>query len=216
MNVSLLMPVGFSDSRREAIFYWVLKRWMVLYPEWQICLGKDEPEDFNRSKARNAAFQQSDGEILVITDADTATTPENVQQAIEIVARTNAWVIAHQTYFSVDEQNTNLLLLEPCDYKFDPMGFSSSRCDWVMRNRSEAGVLVMTREAYEAAEGYDERFNGWGYEDNAFAAKLRNKWGEPQRTSGFVAHLWHPRGLDFEQPHIKDNEALLEEIKRAV
>jgi predicted glycosyltransferase involved in capsule biosynthesis len=82
-----------------------------------------------------------------------------------------------------------------------------------MRNKSQAGVLVMPREAYEAVEGYDERFKIWGYEDNAFAEKLNKKWCPALRTSGDVVHLWHARGLDFDHPDIDVNRKLFEEIR---
>lgn len=213
MNVSLLLPFASMDPRRIQIYAWVLARWMTLFPEWQICIGVDDPENFNRSRARNNAFMKADGDILVITDADTATTPGNVTQAIETVKRTRGWVIAHQTYYSLNETYTDYLLERPPNVGLEA-GLSSSKYNWVMNSRSEAGVLVMPREAYETVEGYDERFQDWGYEDNAFATKLRQKWGEPQRTTGSVIHLWHDPGLNFDQPHIKENEALLEEIRR--
>jgi len=124
-----------------------------------------------------------------------------------------AWVIAHHIYWSLTSQFTDVILELPPET--NNLGDFYANSDWKMVDKSDAGVLVMTRDAYEAIEGYDERFNGWGYEDNAFASKLRKFWGPSERTKGEVAHLWHPRGLDFEQPHIKENEQLLNEIKAA-
>lgn len=218
--VSLLIPFGFDDPRRDEIFRWVYARWKTTFPHFQICLGVDPSwqemggdSTYNRSRARNDAFRQADGDILVISDADTACGPHNVQEAIHIVRETGCWVIAHTVYYSLTEDFTEKLLRCEPDSDLHVRPFSY---DWKMVNRSEAGVLVMPREAYETAEGYDERFQGWGYEDNAFAAKLKKRWGEPQRTYGDMFHLWHPRGdADFSQPHIKDNERLFEEIRDA-
>lgn len=220
-TVSVLIPTGFKDRRRHEIYLWTTQRWMMLFPDFQICLGTcldpDDPnkvagpETYNRSEARNNAFQSADGEILIITDADTATSHQNVLDAVDLVSRTQSWVIAHRTYHSLTQEYTDALLQDRPDVQLRPP-FPSH---WTMRNKSQAGVLVMPREAYETVEGYDERFNGWGYEDNAFAEKLDKKWSPALRTSGEVVHLWHERGLDFEQPHIKENEALYEEIKAA-
>ncbi len=210
-SVSLLIPTGFKEMRRHQIYLWTTQRWMMQFPEFQICLGWSDPLNYNRSEARNKAFQQADGEIIVITDADTATSPANVKAALDLSIRTQSWVIAHRTYHSLTEQYTDALLQESPDVPLRP----PFPAHWTMRNKSQAGVLVMPREAYETVEGYDERFDGWGYEDNAFAEKLNKKWSPALRTSGEVVHLWHSRGLDFEQPHIKENEALFEEIKAA-
>lgn len=220
--VSLLIPYGFDDPRREEIFMWTLTRWRHHFPDWQACLAVDPywqemggRDTYNRSRARNRAFQKADGDILVLADADTACNKENVEQAVYIARTTNAWVIAHRTYYSLNEETTDELLQKPAD---TPLTVKPLSYDWKMLNKSEAGVLVMPREAFEAVEGYDERFAGWGYEDNAFAETLKQKWGPPQRTPGDMFHLWHPRGEDtndpatFEQPYIKENEALLERI----
>jgi predicted glycosyltransferase involved in capsule biosynthesis len=214
-NVSLLVPAGFTDRRRHEIYLWVMNRWLSQFPDWQVCIGEDDPTNYNRSRARNEAFSKAYGDILVISDADTVTSMDNIEKAIAQCLATESWIIAHEFYYSLSEEFTDYLLERPPTVELASVP-SRSMYNWVMHNKSEAGVLVMPRGAYEAADGYDERFNGWGYEDNAFASKLRKAWGEPQRTSGQVCHLWHDPGLNFQQPHIKENEALFEEIKNAV
>lgn len=222
-TVSCLMPFGFDDPRRHEIYLWTATRWKMMFPDWQFCFGVDPAwqemggsPTFNRSRARNNAFQQADGDILVLTDADTACNRENVEDALKIARTTNAWVIAHHIYYSLKEDYTTNLLREAEDIELHAKPFSY---DWKMLERSEAGVLVIPREAWETVEGYDERFHGWGYEDNAFAESLKQKWGAPERTAGDMFHLWHPRGENtndpatFEQPYIKENEALLQQIK---
>lgn len=73
-TVSLLMPTGFTDKRRHEIYLWTMARWQRLFPEWQFCEGHSDPTNYNRSQARNDAYRQADGELLVITDADCITT----------------------------------------------------------------------------------------------------------------------------------------------
>lgn len=212
--ISLLMPVGFTDRRRHEIYLWTMSRWRGQFPEWQFCEGTSSPTNYNRSQARNDAYRQADGEILVITDADCITNKANVLEAIRLVTSGKAaWVIAHHTFYSLTKEFSDALLVLPPE--IDDLGDFYVNSDWKMVDRSDAGVLVVPRDAYESIKGYDERFNGWGYEDNAFAIKLRKFWGPSQRTRGDVAHLWHPRGEDFEQPYIKDNEKLYEEIRAA-
>lgn len=208
------MPTGFTDKRRHEIYLWTMARWQRQFPNWQFCEGHSDPTNYNRSEARNDAYRQADGELLVITDADCVTSKANVHEAMEMVLSSKAaWVIAHHIYYSLTKQFTDVILELPPET--NNLGEFYPNSDWKMVDKSDAGVLVMMREAYDAVQGYDERFNGWGYEDNAFATKLRKLWGPSQRTRGEVGHLWHPRGLDFDQPHIKHNEKLYGEIKAA-
>lgn len=211
--ISLLIPFGSNDKRRREIFLWVLARWQCLHPDLEICLGSSDLDNFNRSEARNRAFDMSTGDLLVISDADTFTTPDNVEAAIQMVEAGVPWVIAHHTYYSLAEPFTDQLLHGPPDVAMHPSIWVSN---WKMVQKSQAGVLVMPRDAFERAGGYDERFQGWGYEDNAFAVRLDREWGQNERTSGNMFHLWHDPGENFSQPHIKENERLLEETKNAV
>ena len=212
-SVSLLLPFGSRDPRRIKIYLWIRRRWMSLFPDWQICLGSDpDLDNFNRSKARNNAFLHADGDILVITDADTATTPENVEAAIALCERTQSWVIAHEIYHSLTKEHTDQILEQSPDMILTP----PYQSNWTMRKKSMAGVLVMPHEAYDAAGLYNERFHGWGYEDVDMAERLDKRWSPALRTSGEVIHLWHDPGLNFQQPHIKENEALLEETRRGL
>ena len=53
------------------------------------------------------------------------------------------------------------------------------------------------RKDYEAVEGFDESFVGWGHEDADFVLRLHN--AGVQRKNGFFAtevyHLWHPESV---------------------
>lgn len=210
--ISLIIPFGSTDPRRQQIFSWVLNRWEALFPDWEICLGSSDLDNFNRSAARNRAFEMSSGDIIVISDADTITTPENVNAAIDMVADDTPWVIAHNVYYSLTEEaTTNFLAADPA---VDLTRFAWT-AHWKMAQRSQAGVLVMPREAFWQV-GYDERFQGWGYEDNAFAETMDHVWGKHQRTRGDMLHLWHDPGENFKQPHIKYNEKLLQDIRNGL
>jgi hypothetical protein len=51
----------------------------------------------------------------------------------------------------------------------------------------------VSREAYEAVGGMDERVRGWGQEDSAFAHAVRTLFGPPVVLAGECVHLYHPR-----------------------
>jgi hypothetical protein len=52
--------------------------------------------------------------------------------------------------------------------------------------------MVMRASAWLEAGGMDERFTGWGYEDNAWYAKVAQTIGPPVHHAGVAWHLWHP------------------------
>ena len=55
--------------------------------------------------------------------------------------------------------------------------------------------LSATRDDVWAVNGFDERYKGWGFEDEDFARRLARVgvWREFAPLAASVAHLWHPR-----------------------
>lgn len=219
-SVSLIIPFASEDIRRLQIFDWVEERWHEVCPGFEFVVGHDDPHDFNRSKARNRAFGESTGDIIVISDADTVCPMDNILNAIHRVEhcqdrhsdKSCFWEIAHTNYYSLTEEYTSWLLMQPPSMVLKTPG--PGQYDWMMKARSTAGVLVMERRAYEAIGGYNEEFNGWGWEDTDFAVRMTKETGPPYRGGGPMLHLWHPRGLDFDQPFIDHNKALYERSVR--
>ncbi len=56
------------------------------------------------------------------------------------------------------------------------------------------GIFAVSRDAFEALGGEDERFTGWGMEDAAFRHALTAFYGEPSapRPGSVLRSLWHP------------------------
>jgi predicted glycosyltransferase involved in capsule biosynthesis len=58
-----------------------------------------------------------------------------------------------------------------------------------------AAIWGVWRQDYEAVDGFDESFVGWGHEDADFVLRLHN--AGINRKNGFAAtevfHLWHPQ-----------------------
>ncbi|MFK4998906.1 galactosyltransferase-related protein [Bacillus sp. N9] len=55
------------------------------------------------------------------------------------------------------------------------------------------GINVVPRKHFETVGGFDERFVGWGGEDDAFAASLNTLCGYVKRLDATIYHLWHKR-----------------------
>jgi GT2 family glycosyltransferase len=74
------------------------------------------------------------------------------------------------------------------------------------------GIFVIGREPYLRLGGFDERFRGWGGEDDAMTIKLRRAGMRLAECGERPAlHLSHPRGPESTQgqPNYSSNRQLL-------
>jgi glycosyltransferase involved in cell wall biosynthesis len=209
--ISVLIPYRPDNGIRDRIFDWTLRYWRSLLPTTQFSLAGYTGEPFNRAAARNEAFAQSTGDLLVIVDADTVIPRRQFFDALELVeSRQVPWMIPYTVYYNLREEESELLMDDGSGPMQEPTVWEHRLTD------SVAGVLIVPRAAFEAVNGYDERFVGWGGEDRAFAMALDTLWGPHTRSEGYVQHLWHPRGdADFTQPEWHRNALLLRQYQGA-
>lgn len=214
-DVSVLIPWRKGNVERETIFRWTQLRWLDLLPEAELVVASDDSEPFNRSRARNTAFANSMGDVLVIADADTIVPDQGaIERAIK-AAEAGEWVLPYDIYYNASQPLTARLLgRRPSVVVPEP-----EPEQWEFRlTDSISGVLVLPRAAFEAVGGYDENFEGWGFEDRAFADALGTLWAPLTRLPGFVVHLWHPvaPGDGFANPEIHANQRRWMQYRRAV
>src|SRR5690606_6432787 len=142
--------------------------------------------------------------------------PAFVSGAIDLVKGGAPWVIAYDVnlYYNLSMWATERYLrLSPAvQISIPKIG------EYDHKITSWAGMLVMTREAFVEVGGYDERFMGWGYEDNAFAEAADCILGKHRRVlNGYAVHLYHPVPVDgaFAQPNIEYNRRLYSRYSKA-
>lgn len=214
MDLSVLIPYGGDEEWRDRNFNWLLRRYGDLLPGAQIVIGSSE-EPFNRGEARNRAFSQCSADTLLIADADTLFHVDQIEAAIQMLKWRRTWVIPYTWYYNLSREVTNSILnLDPTETIMEP----TSPASYEHKVESWAGLLVMSRIAFETVGGYDERFQGWGYEDNAFRLAMDTLWGQHERVAwGYCLHLWHPAAEEdrFGQPHIYENRARFRDYEAA-
>lgn len=204
MKVSVLVPYRYSSLHKQKLFDFVMSR-IYCTLGWNIVVG-DAPGEFSRGGSINRAAELSDADVFVLCDADTIANPEYLQAAVDI-APASGWVLPYTMYYNLDEIETEHIVTSPSTIRLLPPKHSIHALDYVV-----SGILVLSREAFEAVGGYDERFIDWGFEDDAFASSLKSLVGPTVRIEGFVSHLWHPienaTGNPFDHPFIDHNRAL--------
>ncbi len=128
------------------------------------------PRPFNLAAARNTIVDQaftSEGQVaavVILNDADTIPEAEPVREAVRDAIVDD---LVHLPY--------HLYRLEDGHY---------------IRG-AQSGVLVMTPKAWLTTNGQDEHFEGWGFEDSAFALAQTTLNGPLVRHKGTVLALGH-------------------------
>lgn len=181
MDVSILLPWRPDGGIRDRIFYgYVLPRWTETGAD--VCVGEDDPEGpFNCSRAQNRAFRQAKHDRLFMIGADTLPDRGALVWARAHLIHTYHWFPIFEKTGYYSEADTERILSGA-----DP---DSIELDYVLPFCT--GPVALTRDAYVATGGMDERFSGWGYEDAAFRQTLAGLFGAPPALPATARCLWH-------------------------
>lgn len=223
MRVSVI--VAFRDSsesqHRQRLWDFIRHR-LEREHDFEIVVGTDDGVDpFNKCVALNRAAAQATGDVFYLLDSDSWVPPANVDAAVSCIETDpDRWWRPWQVKVKLSELHTKrvLELGDRWDGQVPP--------DWLRRaeNRNRywaAPPLMLHRDLWFAVGGMDERFRGWGHEDDAFGWALRAFYGPSESIPGLCVHLWHPRrgrsGRDFweGQERQSPNHALAQQYRRA-
>ena len=192
-------------------------------PAWGFERRYDDPME--RSATRNvlAARALEQGiDILVFIDADSIPSPTALIESIGHVMRTKHWLFPYSTYYNLTEKGSEDFKENPPWKHWRPEdGYEYEYVfpgpDPYDRPPAVGGSVILHREVWEKVRGYDERFQGWGGEDRAFALALETLAGDSVRYPAPIYHLWHPAPENdrFGHPNWDYNRQLLERYQSA-
>lgn len=164
-------------------------------------------QGFRLAAARNLAARVAQGEILVMTDGDCIPFEDTLEPHAER-CRSGQAQTGERCY--LDENETQLVTASGLNLAV--IGARARRAgagrlwrqSWKNRFYSATGLkprpklltanAAVHRDDFERVNGFDERFVGWGYEDEDLARRLRRvgvKILDACRES-LVLHLFHP------------------------
>ncbi|QCJ41548.1 glycosyltransferase [Bacillus sp. S3] len=212
-NVSIIVPFQTDHGPRAKAFEWIKRYYARVMPEAELCLGLINEEDINKSKAVNLAAKQATKDIFVIADADVVYNPNIIVEAIRLLDKA-AWVVPFTEVYNIEWQGTKRLLKTKPTWPIDIKYEECSKSKWVYEGFA-GKLFIIPRENFEAVGGFDERFIGWGGEDDAFSHAVRTLCGEIVNVKGKIFHLWHPSSNYQTNPHGKANADLLGRYKQA-
>jgi hypothetical protein len=162
-----------------------------------VLAGNDGP--FNKSWGLNVAARHALADVLVVADADLIVPIKALSSAIAACRDGLNAVNPYATLIDLAPDATKSLRKEGLD-RLDSLAARDI-------NRSAqgeqlcfcGGAYVIRRSAYERLGGQDERFLGWGGEDDAMSIKVLTLLDKTATLAGATAyHLHHTRrGADI-------------------
>lgn len=164
---------------------------------WQLLVSAEGPAGpFNRSAALNDAYAYSmfgrDVDVVIVADADSMVSEEQLARAIHTARITGRLTVAHDRWVNIEtHERAAFLAGEPVNERRVRRG-AHLRPRLMVRN-SVSSMLVIPAALWDEVGGFDDRFVGWGFEDRAFHRMCERTRGGYERIPGPVWHLDHDR-----------------------
>ncbi|MEJ5244079.1 MAG: glycosyltransferase [Bacteroidota bacterium] len=203
--------------------------------EIKIKYVRQEHKGFRAGRSRNNGVAISEGDILVFFDSDVIVTKNYLKTTVDFLLKNNNYFISNYPVRLTKEQ-TNLLTLnevETFDFRIitfkqrfkiirqyieDKFYSATNR----LRKRSKrkapklrGGFSAILRKDYFEVNGYDERFIGWGNEDDNLGKRLYMKGLNGANTGlfEFPIHLYHE---PFHNNGERVNKNIANELKKEI
>ena len=159
-------------------------------PEWvdYYHLKVDESALYNRSLSFNYGVTKANSELLILHDNDLLVPRCYAKVHFDYFKKGYELVNQKRYIFGLNQQDT-VKILASGDIE---MGYCPQ---YILQNAKGGGSLAITKQAYERIGGYDNRFQGWGGEDNELWQRAQVLKIYPFAQLPLI-HLWHPPQSD--------------------
>ena len=190
MAIPVFVPRRSDGGHRDELWNFIrVEYWASMF--YRIIEGESPDGPFNRAAAINdAARKAGNWDVAVVADGDAWVPEQNLDRAIMQARKTGKLVSALSEVYELDEDTSRHVT--SCG--FHALDHTRAERVRVRDLETQSLCVVVPRPLFEAVHGFDERFVGWGGEDNAFWRACEIVGGTPERISGPAYHLWHPSG----------------------
>ena len=223
MDLSIIMAYKSDNGGlRDKHLHWTLFRYKLMFPEAEIIISEDKQsnlskdwEGFNKSRFINFGVKNATRNNLLITDIDVVLSKKTIEEGTR-VAKDHSLVMPVFNLYRLTESTTMDILSKPPNINMPKIDLSK-QSKLIREGTYPCGFHIITKEHYIQSGGYDERFVGWGREDNAFQRVVMTMVDKPyMRLDADVYHLWHPRNLKHNTEARNDDvkKELMDKYKR--
>jgi hypothetical protein len=225
-----------KDASRRANLFAVLQ-WLAGYPQFEPILIEQDtvprldgglphpgckhvfafnPGPFNKSWGLNVGFRHGQGAWLAFADADVVL-GNALREALDQLGSGCQVIKPYRRLVDLDETESVRVRRGEFDFVPDRPGAAPNREGMGERIVFAGGVFLIARAAFVRLGGWDERFRGWGGEDDAMSYRIeRARLPVLELDTRAAVHLAHPRSQEttYAQPHYAANCAVLESCRR--
>lgn len=168
------------------------------------------PGLFNRAWGYNCAVCNTTCLNIVLADNDLILDTEDLNRGLILLSQYDV-IKPFQTVYDLNLDDT---------LKYITINNFNPTLDKPRVNLTAGGLLMMTKKAFLTIGGYDERFEGWGGEDDEMTKQLWKYINNKQLTYyGFgndLLHLYHDRTVNdsWTQPNYHNNCSFIYDNRR--
>jgi hypothetical protein len=155
-------------------------------PDWVRYIHTPLPNrnmDYCRSWAFNVGAKEAQGDLLVLHDNDLLVPTLYARDQYKVFCQGVDVVNLKRFIFYLDRKSTQQVCQQ--NRKTCKPGISA-----IVQNAEGGGSIGISRQAFWDIGGFDERFVGWGGEDNEFWERAQTRKVHPFGYFPLI-HLWH-------------------------
>jgi predicted glycosyltransferase involved in capsule biosynthesis len=170
---------------------------------------------FSKSWGFNFAARCSTTPWLFFADADMLL-PEGLEESLDLLARGVEVVKPYTRLLDLSESETNAL-----DDGVLPAAINAPDSGAHARQAIgehvvlAGGIFAIQSKTFAKLGGFDERFVGWGGEDNAMTLKIQRARPSTMQLDALGLHLFHPRDVSAlrSNPQYQRNLSMLDQYR---
>lgn len=180
-GVAVVVPWRPEPSRQRA-WDWVRDQYRAQHPGWRVVQAIAPDGPWCKGAAVNPVASRVTEPIVVVADADVWC--PNLGEAVHQVADGAGWAIPHQ--------RVHRLTLAATERLIAGTGGPVELEEPAYTGIQGGGIVVLPRRTLQEIP-LDERFHGWGQEDQAWGICLHYLVGPAVRLDADLLHLWHEK-----------------------
>lgn len=151
--------------------------------------GRTGDSQWNRSAAYNRGAASTDAEVLVYSEADMLLEADQIHSGVEMASESPGLVVGFSKFMAMTEEASDRVRRR----EIHPSAAESMQ---VRRDCESIGAVnIVSRETLTLiGGGYDTRFEGHAYDDDAMEIAFRLCCGPTRFVPGPAWHQWHVPG----------------------